>query len=307
MIHKSKTQRKKERTSFVLLVALFFISITSVGVLAGDICDVDVTEAGPLVNQDSCFEEVQWSLGTTLAFFGEDDELRAYSLEQFTLRDDFIYLQLQAFQLSSAPVQDLSVSYVGDLTEFLNYPFAITIAGEDFTLLVDFSSGFDPNQASVTAFTGGGFEPKQGTPPKSTSEQEDKESEDSLPFIEEQVTVPTPAEEPFEESLEITEPREEACSGCTVEGVCLPVGSRIIEGSPKFCSSSLTLSTQKLGETSCSSDYECLSNSCQGGVCAKLEISDASIIEVVKEKKGLSETLEWLKNFFHPQKETILR
>jgi hypothetical protein len=55
-------------------------------------------------------------------------------------------------------------------------------------------------------------------------------------------------------------------SGCTLNDKCLPFG---IRSGGKYCSLDGQMADQKIGESECENDFECLSNSCIDDSCVK--------------------------------------
>ena len=93
-----------------------------------------------------------------------------------------------------------------------------------------------------------------------------------------------------QESCDIQEGK---CSGCSYADTCLPYGERMkLNEEVKYCGISSNFLNQKIDESSCQNDYECLSNQCSNGRCIDLE-------KELNETKGLLQRiLDFLKNIF---------
>ena len=86
----------------------------------------------------------------------------------------------------------------------------------------------------------------------------------------------------------------ECPSGCSYEGKCLPVGTKIKEnGDSLFCDWNGKMKDQLPVGKICQNDYECGSNSCMSGKCLDLEK------KLQEQQNLLNRILNWLENFFN--------
>jgi len=87
-------------------------------------------------------------------------------------------------------------------------------------------------------------------------------------------------------------PSESVCDGCLKEGVCLPIGTRVANGESKYCDYDKELKLQKVDDSSCQNNYECVSNQCLNAKCVSLE-------KQVEETKGIIQSfINWIKGIF---------
>ncbi|MBW3012743.1 hypothetical protein KY325_02535 [Candidatus Woesearchaeota archaeon] len=118
------------------------------------------------------------------------------------------------------------------------------------------------------------------------------------------VEVPIPVEVP-EEAVERVRYRErveipvEKCSGCMWDNSCLPIGTRLVkengEQTPLFCGVRKTLEHQKQLNERCQNNYECVSNTCQDGMCQSIGARIEGIERELKEQRNI---LERIASFF---------
>jgi hypothetical protein len=122
----------------------------------------------------------------------------------------------------------------------------------------------------------------------------DAENVDHVPFVK----VPTPIVIPGNSKPDfdkiIPEYQFVECpSGCSYEGKCLPVGTKIKEnGDSLFCDWNGDMKDQLPVGKICQNDYECGSNSCMSGKCLDLEK------KLEEQQNLLNRILHWLENFF---------
>ena len=95
------------------------------------------------------------------------------------------------------------------------------------------------------------------------------------------------------DSPETSCPSKETCNGCSVNGSCIDVGTRVVSGgTPSYCNLNKDLKVQLEDGQSCQNNYECSSNSCSNGQCINLQ-------KDIQETKGLlQQIMEWLMSFF---------
>ena len=123
----------------------------------------------------------------------------------------------------------------------------------------------------------------------------DAENVDHVPFVK----VPTPIVIPGNSKPDfdkiIPEYQFVECpSGCSYEGKCLPVGTKIKEnGDSLFCNWNGEMDNQLTVGEVCQNDYECGSNSCMSGKCLDLEK------KLEEQQNLLNRILHWLENFFN--------
>ncbi len=99
----------------------------------------------------------------------------------------------------------------------------------------------------------------------------------------------TPTIQTTQTSLETSTPTTISCSGCQVEGRCLPFGIRI---SNKFCDIDSSMKEQVADGQACQNSYECISNFCASSICENIH-------QEISENKGLlSSILAFLKKIF---------
>lgn len=99
-----------------------------------------------------------------------------------------------------------------------------------------------------------------------------------------QPLVPTPT---------IETPQEEKCTGCKINGNCLPYGTRLVQdGTANYCNIDGTLQSQQNIEASCQNNYECASNQCGNSQC--IDIS----AQLKETNSFLERILNWFKRVF---------
>jgi len=80
-----------------------------------------------------------------------------------------------------------------------------------------------------------------------------------------------------------------SCTGCPYSGTCAPFGYRTtINSSQVYCDINNKFISQKNSNSSCSNDFECITNSCISGVCKDLTL------EIEQTKTALEQILEVL-------------
>ncbi|MBD3259162.1 hypothetical protein GF371_00865 [Candidatus Woesearchaeota archaeon] len=109
----------------------------------------------------------------------------------------------------------------------------------------------------------------------------------------------TAPEERREAAERMERPYRECTTGCMWEERCLPIGTRLVKEnghqSPLFCSVRNTLEPQKQLNERCQNDYECVSNTCQDGVCQSIGKRIEGIERELKEQRNI---LERIASFF---------
>ncbi len=94
----------------------------------------------------------------------------------------------------------------------------------------------------------------------------------------------------------ITEDRYEDCPGCRKNGACIQIGIRFLEGDePVYCDIDNAFKPQRENDKACMNNYECLSNTCQDGVCQSMGEQIKGIQRELEEQKGI---LEKIMGFF---------
>jgi hypothetical protein len=82
------------------------------------------------------------------------------------------------------------------------------------------------------------------------------------------------------------------CSGCMLDGACVPVGYRAVLVGAVFCSPNGDLVPQVADASMCQNNFECASNQCLNAVCVSVE-------KDVKETNSLLQQLfTWFKELF---------
>jgi hypothetical protein len=117
--------------------------------------------------------------------------------------------------------------------------------------------------------------------------------------------VPEPAESMPERPVpelpeEVIERPYRICdNGCSWEGRCLPIGTRLVKENghqtPLFCGVRNNLEEQKQLNEQCQNNYECTSNTCQDGRCQSIGERIEGIEKELKEQRTI---LEKIANFF---------
>lgn len=110
------------------------------------------------------------------------------------------------------------------------------------------------------------------------------------------------AEEPAETEKEppISETKDKECVGCKKNGACMQFGIRLVENkTPVYCDIDSALKPQMENDKACQNSYECLSNSCNDGVCQSISEKIEGIRQDLQEQKGLLEKIfEFFKKIF---------
>ena len=84
-------------------------------------------------------------------------------------------------------------------------------------------------------------------------------------------------------------------SGCSYEGKCIPVGTKIKPESRKmslYCNWEGKMVDQRVVGKTCQNDYECSTNSCMNGRCVDLQQ------QLQTQQNLLEKILNWLGNLF---------
>lgn len=89
-------------------------------------------------------------------------------------------------------------------------------------------------------------------------------------------------------------------NGCKHEGSCVPFGYRLIKDNiEKYCDISGNLIDQKVVNTSCQNDFECLSGQCGNGICYNIQEQVNQIESKVDEGNSLlNKIANFLKSLF---------
>ncbi len=110
------------------------------------------------------------------------------------------------------------------------------------------------------------------------------------------------AEEPAETEKEppISETKDKECVGCKKNGACMQFGIRLVENkTPVYCDIDSALKPQMENDKACQNSYECLSNSCNDGVCQSISEKIEGIRQDLQEQKGILEKIfEFFKKIF---------
>ncbi|MBD3303611.1 hypothetical protein GF343_00545 [Candidatus Woesearchaeota archaeon] len=94
----------------------------------------------------------------------------------------------------------------------------------------------------------------------------------------------------------VTEETYEDCPGCRKNGACMQIGIRFLEGdAPVYCDIDHAFKPQKENGKTCMNNYECLSNTCQDGVCQSMSEQIQGIQRELEEQKSI---LEKIMGFF---------
>jgi hypothetical protein len=64
---------------------------------------------------------------------------------------------------------------------------------------------------------------------------------------------------------------KEGCPQCTYKGSCVPIGTRVDNGTSRYCGIDKSFHAQKPTGSSCQNDYECTTNTCSSGECVDLQ------------------------------------
>lgn len=97
-----------------------------------------------------------------------------------------------------------------------------------------------------------------------------------------------------QEACPTNDPTPPVCNGCTLNDQCFSVSSRALasDNTPVYCELDKTIQNQKPDQSTCQNDFECISNSCNSGVCVNLQ-------EQLNETKGiLQQIVDWLSELF---------
>jgi hypothetical protein len=74
---------------------------------------------------------------------------------------------------------------------------------------------------------------------------------------------------------------------------CIAIGTRIeANGAPSFCGLETTLEVQKKDGSACQNNFECLSNTCNTGLCVNLQA------EIKETRNVVQQLLDWLGTLF---------
>ncbi len=85
---------------------------------------------------------------------------------------------------------------------------------------------------------------------------------------------------------------DRGCSGCLLDGACLPLGTRVTNGEATYCALGGNWRSQLMDGVACQNNYECVSNQCYNAVCTSLE-------KEVRETKSLLQRIaSWLGKLF---------
>ena len=98
----------------------------------------------------------------------------------------------------------------------------------------------------------------------------------------------------------IEETKDKECVGCKKNGACMQFGIRLVENKvPVYCDIDSALKSQKENGKECQNSYECMSNSCNDGVCQSMSDKIEGIRQDLQEQKGLLEKIfEFFKKIF---------
>ena len=98
---------------------------------------------------------------------------------------------------------------------------------------------------------------------------------------------------------EINVDETKECNGCQTDKNCYSYGTRMFYNkADQYCDINNEFNLQKDEGSSCSNDYECLTNSCKNSKCVDFEKEMEQIQEEIKETKGLlQKIMAWLKKF----------
>ena len=93
-----------------------------------------------------------------------------------------------------------------------------------------------------------------------------------------------------------TTPTGIQCTGCRINGNCLPYGTRLVQdGQAQYCSIEGTFQPQQEFNAACQNNYECVSNQCSNGQCVDLQRLNEQLEET---NSLLARILAWLERLF---------